>query len=119
MRRPMPISENDFKTGDIVVVPFPYTDRLAEKRRPALVVSNRGFNQRTGLLWVAMITSAENEPWPDDIKIATENKALTSASVIRIAKLATIDAHRVVRSIGTIDKKAHAKLTKTVQTVIA
>jgi hypothetical protein len=30
-----------FDAFDIVVVPFPYADRLAEKRRPALVISNR------------------------------------------------------------------------------
>ena len=36
----MPISERPrYAAGDVVVVPFPYADRLAEKRRPALVVS--------------------------------------------------------------------------------
>jgi mRNA interferase MazF len=30
-----------FDAFDVVVVPFPYADRLAEKRRPALVISNR------------------------------------------------------------------------------
>jgi hypothetical protein len=30
-----------FDAFDIVVVPFPYADRLAEKRRPAPVISNR------------------------------------------------------------------------------
>lgn len=29
-----------FAPFDIVVVPFPYADRLAQKRRPALVISN-------------------------------------------------------------------------------
>ena len=48
---------------DVVVVPFPYADRLAEKRRPALVISNRKLAAH-GLIWVAMITSADNEPWP-------------------------------------------------------
>ena len=43
---------------DVVIVPFPYTDHLAEKRRPALVVSADAFNRKHGLLWVAMITSA-------------------------------------------------------------
>ena len=33
--------EKRFGPFDVVVVPFPYADRLAEKRRPALVISNR------------------------------------------------------------------------------
>src|ERR1041385_383118 len=44
-----------FDPFDIVVVPFPYADRLAENRRPALVISNRKLAGH-GLIWVAMIT---------------------------------------------------------------
>jgi hypothetical protein len=35
-----------FDPFDVVVVPFPYADRLAEKRRPALVISNRKLAAR-------------------------------------------------------------------------
>jgi mRNA interferase MazF len=51
------------------VVPFPYADRLAEKRRPTLVISNRKLVP-FGLIWVAMITSADNTPWSCDVTIA-------------------------------------------------
>ena len=57
-----------FDPFDIVVVPFPYADRLAEKRRPALVISNRKLAAH-GLVWVAMITSAENEPWRATLRL--------------------------------------------------
>jgi len=30
-----------YDTFDVVVLPFPYADRLAEKRRPGLVISNQ------------------------------------------------------------------------------
>ena len=42
---------------DVIVVPFPYSERLAEKRRPALVVSNARLH-REGYLWIVMITGA-------------------------------------------------------------
>lgn len=60
---------------DVVIVPFPYTDQLAEKRRPALVVSADAFNRKHGLLWVAMITSAANPRWGGDIPISNAGKA--------------------------------------------
>jgi mRNA interferase MazF len=42
----------------IVVVPFPFTDRKADKRRPALVLSdNIQFNKPSGHTVLAMITS--------------------------------------------------------------
>ena len=29
-----------FDAGDVIIVPFPFTDRTTTKRRPALVLSN-------------------------------------------------------------------------------
>ena len=43
------------RPGDVVVVPFPYSDHLAGKRRPAVVVSSATLEQDHGLVWVAMI----------------------------------------------------------------
>jgi mRNA interferase MazF len=111
----MASSNSVFKRGDVVVVPFPYVDRLAEKRRPALVVSNEKFNESTGLLWVAMITSASNESWPNDIQFDIDKAGLTTESVIRISKLATIEIDRVVRVIGTVEKKARNAVTQAVR----
>jgi mRNA-degrading endonuclease toxin of MazEF toxin-antitoxin module len=56
-----------FKQGDVVKVPFPYTDRSTRQSRPALVVSTGGIEAAHGLLWVVMITSAENRGWPGDV----------------------------------------------------
>jgi mRNA interferase MazF len=95
---------------DIVVVPFPYADRLAEKRRPALVISNRKLAIQ-GLVWVAMITSAENEAWSSDIAISDLKRAgLPAPSVVRPTKIACIEPGRIDRRIGRLDKPA-ARLT--------
>jgi PemK-like, MazF-like toxin of type II toxin-antitoxin system len=60
-----------FDAFDIVVVRFSTTDRLAEKRRPALVISNRKLP--FGLIWMAMITSADNAPWSCDVTMPTSH----------------------------------------------
>jgi mRNA interferase MazF len=93
-----------FEAFDIVVVPFPYADRLAEKRRPALVISNRKLAP-FGLIWVAMITSADNAPWSCDITIADLTRAgLPAPSVVRTAKIACIEPARIERRAGRLDK---------------
>ena len=95
---------------DIVVVPFPYADRLAEKRRPALVISNRKLATH-GLVWVAMITSADNEPWPSDVAIADLDRAgLPAPSVVRPAKIACIEPSRIDRRIGRLGKMEARKV---------
>jgi mRNA interferase MazF len=93
-----------FDAFDIVVVPFPYADRLAEKRRPALVISNRRLAS-FGLIWVAMITSADNAPWSCDVVIDDLTRAgLPAPSVVRTAKIACIEPARIERRAGRLDK---------------
>lgn len=82
-----------YRPGDLIKVPFPYTDRATRQRRPALVVASGDLEDRHGLLWVVMVTSAENRPWPDDVIIVDHAAAgLPAPSMIRSAKVATIEA---------------------------
>ena len=46
-----------YKKGDIVLVPFPFTDLTSTKTRPAVIVSDKKFEQKMGSITVAMITS--------------------------------------------------------------
>ena len=55
--------------GDVVVVPFPFVDVAAEKRRPSLVLSRRTFNRSSGHSICAMITTAGRTRWPSDVTI--------------------------------------------------
>lgn len=92
-----------FKQGDIVRVPFPYTDRDTRQRRPAFVISNGVIGESQGFLWVAMITSAENRAWPQDVAIPAHLEAgLPAPSIVRPVKLATVEV-RNVEPLGTAD----------------
>ena len=82
-----------FRLGDVIKVRFPYTDRSTRQSRPALVVSTGGIEDAHGLLWVVMITSAANRGWPGDVPVSNPaTTGLPVASVIRTAKIATIEA---------------------------
>lgn len=82
-----------FEQGDVIKVPFPYTDRATRQSRPALVVSTDTLATSHGLLWVVMITSAENRGWPGDVAVSDlEGAGLPAPSVIRTAKIATIES---------------------------
>lgn len=85
-----------FEAFDVVRVPFPFTDREATKNRPALVLSGADFNAASGHSVMAMITSADNPPWPQDCVLADLATAgLPAPSRVRF-KLFTLD-HRLVR----------------------
>jgi mRNA interferase MazF len=82
-----------FEQGQTVRVPFPYTDRATRQRRPALVVSAGAIGEGDSLLWVVMITSAENRRWSGDLPLGADLglAGLSVPSVIRPCKIATVE----------------------------
>jgi len=102
-----------YKPFEIVVVPFPFTDRKAYKRRPALILSDdNNFNKLSGHTVLAMITSQKNPAWPLDTMITAKRQTgLTAPSKVRM-KLFTLDSRLIVKKIGTLtdrNKKAVRK----------
>jgi mRNA interferase MazF len=101
-----------FSAWDIVKVPFPYTDRPVRQRRPAVVLAAGELEAAHGLLWLAMITSAANRGWPGDVAISDLHAAgLPAASIVRPAKLATIEA-RDAKRLGTLPANDRATVSR-------
>lgn len=92
-----------FEPFDVVVVPFPYSDVLAEKRRPAIVVSTADMQQEAGLIWVAMVTSAPGvSRLGDHVVEDLDASGLTVPCRVRASKIATLDQDRVLRRLGQL-----------------
>lgn len=103
LQKPMRNHIVAFEAFDVVVVPFPFTDKTSTKRRPALVLSDsETFNKQSGHSVLAMITSASNSDWPHDIEINDLDAAgLPSASIVRM-KLFTLDNQLILRKAGKL-----------------
>jgi mRNA interferase MazF len=88
---------------DVAVVPFPFTDRAATKRRPVVALSSdHDFGGIIGQTVFAMITQAARSEWPFDHIIDDFHSAgLTKTSVVRM-KLFTLDNRLIIRRIGTL-----------------
>lgn len=100
-----------FKPWDVVKVPFPYADRPVRQRRPALVVAADDLQTHHSLVWVLMITSADNRGWPTDVAVSDLATAgLPAPSVVRTAKIAVIDVRDAepLGALSTADQGAVA-----------
>lgn len=108
-----------YRAFDVVVVPFPFTDRATVKRRPALVVSDSAaFNAKVGRSVLAMITSATQSDWPLDTPISNSRAAgLTSASIVRM-KLFTLDDQLIVRKAGLLAPADRAAVTQSMRKLL-
>lgn len=86
--------------GDVVVLPFPFSDLSSTKKRPALVVANLTGND----LILCQITSEERK---DEYSIALSNAdfiqgSLSQTSTIRPNKLFTADISLIRYKIGRL-----------------
>jgi mRNA interferase MazF len=99
-------STTRYKRGDIVLVPFPFTDLSSSKRRPALVVSPDSFNEQAQDLVLAAITSHLTE---DSVLTIDENDCsdgkLPKKSVVKLSKLFTIHSTLVLKKICALRRE--------------
>jgi mRNA interferase MazF len=94
MKMPTPI----FEPGDIIKVPYPYSEKPVKQYRPALVVSSSELQDVHSLLWVLMITSARNKHWAGDVEVAHFKEAgLPAPSTVRCAKITAVNASAATR----------------------
>lgn len=100
-----------YRPWDVVVVPFPYADQQHSVVRPAVIVSTPRLHQHTRMYYVAMVTNARHEPWDGDVPISNLKSAgLPVPSIVRPAKLATIDESAIQRAIGSLPAKDRVKV---------
>jgi mRNA interferase MazF len=99
-----------FEQWDVVKVPFPHADRPVRQRRPALVVAAGDIQTHHSLVWVLMITSADNRGWPSDVAVSDLAIAgLPATSVVRTAKVAVINVRDAER-LGTLPRPTAPRL---------
>ena len=113
-----PIAPSRVGRGSIVLVPFPFTDLSATKRRPALVVSPDRFGGDDFVL--CAISSRVPEmlgPW--DVSLMSSDvldAALPRSSVILVGKLFTMHRRLVVGQFGRVTSaKQHEVLERLTQ----
>jgi mRNA interferase MazF len=101
--------------GDVVIVPFPFSERPGVKRRPALALSSAEFNRGAGHTVLAMITTSSNPTWPGDVAIENfEHSGLPRPCIVRL-KVFTIDNRLVLRLAGRLAEEDRRRVGKTLR----
>ena len=100
---------------DVVVVPFPFSEKAAEKRRPALVLSNAAFNA-AGHTVMAMITTRGHKSWPGDYTLEDFGEAgLPMPCLVRL-KIFTLDNRVILRHLGCLSNPDRARVEPNLST---
>ncbi|MFI5162898.1 MAG: type II toxin-antitoxin system PemK/MazF family toxin [Sphingobacteriales bacterium] len=84
--------------GNIILIPFPFTDLSGNKLRPALVLSENNLD-----VTVSFITTQLQWKEPEDILLnPSAHNGIKKPSIVRLSKIATIDRNLAIGVIGSI-----------------
>lgn len=105
--------------GDVLLVPFPFTDQSTTKRRPAVVVSSDAYHrERPDLIILAVTSQARPETALGEAPVAKWKEAgLLRPSVLKPV-LATIESSLVVRKLGRLAEEDRAVLRRVLDEIL-
>ena len=95
-----------FRRGDVVLLPFPYTNLNATKTRPAVVVSSELYRSARPELLLAYVSSQVDKVMPplDYILADWQTAGLLKPSFVR-PKVAAIEPALIVHRIGKLSAR--------------
>ena len=108
----------NYKQGDIILIPFPFTDRAETKMRPAVIISKDEINDR--LFIVAKITSViRNDSFSFLINADAINLELRRESEVRTNEIFTVHKIAIIKKIASFtNREALQNLIEKIQTNI-
>jgi mRNA interferase MazF len=113
--------KHNVKQRDLVLLPIPFSDLTAKKRRPVIVISNDAYNQKTEDLVVVAVTS--NIEKRDYTLLLTQNELetgnLPKISMIRVDKIYSVSQSIVVKRFGRIQPDTFVRIVAQLNRLLA
>ena len=108
------------KQGDIILVPFPFSDLSGTKQRPVLVLSNEEYNASSSDVLTCGITSnlTERKYAVFITQNELEEGRLQKTSLIKTDKLFTLEKTIIKKKFGKINQKTFDEVKKKLLEII-
>lgn len=96
------------EAGDLVLIPFPYTDQTGQKKRPALTLTPSWYNNDHEDALFAYVTSvAQRDRDPYSIPLVEtdlETGRLVRRSWVRTDKIFTLEQQIILKTVARISR---------------
>lgn len=108
-----------YNFGDLVLVPFPFTDQSGTKKRPAVVVSSAVYNSaRRDLVLMAVTSQVRAALGVGEVAVVEWKQAgLLKSSVIKPV-LTTVEKGLVLRKLGRLEQPDRSALQDAVRIIL-
>jgi mRNA interferase MazF len=109
----------NYKFGDIILVPFPFTDQTTSKKRPAVVVSSNTYHREHPDVIIMAITSQLRAFTKLGEKTVTfwKESGLLKPSTIKPV-VATIENRLIIKKLGSLQGSDLEDLVEILQTIL-
>ncbi len=105
-----------FRQGDIILIPFPYSDLTGAKRRPALIISNSNLKGNDKVC--CLVTSNKIS---DGVLIGDkdfEEGKLPFKSFVKSHRIFCVDERIIIKKLARVGKKFHGKIKSDIDSFI-
>ena len=106
----------NYRFGDVILIPFPFTDLTAVKQRPAVILSSSRFNRAHQDVVIAAITSHIAERFAqDDYPLSPRElqaAGLPKHSLVKVSKIVTLDQQLIRKRLGSIPPSGRKQIMK-------
>jgi mRNA interferase MazF len=105
--------------GDLILVPFPFTDQSTSKKRPAVVISGANYHRkRPDYVIMAVTSRMRSVPMLGEVIVQDWQQAgLLRPSMIKPV-MATIERGLVLRRLGSLDAENQAALKRAISDIL-
>ena len=95
-----------YNKGDIVLVPFPFSDQTATKKRPAVIISSKSYNNTSSDIVIMAITSKTDKTLTIEECLINnwQDAGLLKLSVIKPA-ISTVEQTLVLKKLGRLSQR--------------
>lgn len=108
-----------FEFGDVILVPFPFTDQSAAKKRPAVVIRSQDYNDERPDLVIMAVTSQIKPAAMIGESIIQDWKAagLLKPSAIKPV-ITTIEKNLVIKPMGRLNDNDQIALRESLKVIL-
>ncbi len=112
-------STTTYEFGDVVLVPFPFTDQRASKQRPAVVVSSAVYHkERRDFILLAITSQTKTSGFSGEARIEHWQKAgLLKPSILKPV-VATVERRLLRRKLGRLSEEDLGQLRRVLAVIL-
>ena len=105
--------------GDVVLVPFPFTDQTTTKKRPAVVVSSDAYHRaRRDVILMAVTSQVRPAAGVGEVVVQRWKEAgLLKPSVLK-PLLATVEKRLLTRKLGKLEDQDRDALRRSLEAIL-